>query len=210
VGGTGLYLQAVVDGLTIPGQWPELRARLEAEADAGGGVEGLHARLVQLDPVAAARMEPTNRRRVVRALEVTMGSGQPFSSFGPGLEAYPPTPFELIGVTLPVEVVRRRIAERYAAQLAAGFLDEVRALAARPAGLSRTARQALGYRELLSHVEDGRPLDEVVEEAVNRTRQMARRQRAWFRRDPRICWFEAENDPMSVLPSLEVAVARHT
>ena len=210
VGGTGLYLQAVVDGLTIPGQWPELRARLEAEADAGEGVEGLHARLAQLDPVAAARMEPTNRRRVVRALEVTMGSGQPFSSFGPGLEAYPPTPFELLGVTLPVEVVRRRIAERYAAQLAAGFLDEVRALAARPAGLSRTARQALGYRELLSHVEDGRPLDEVVEEAVNRTRQMARRQRAWFRRDPRICWFEAENDPMSVLPSLEAAVARHT
>ena len=210
VGGTGLYLQAVVDRLSIPGQWPDLRARLEAEADAGAGVEGLHERLVQLDPVAAARMEPTNRRRVVRALEVTMGSGQPFSSFGPGLEAYPPTPFELLGVTLPVEVVRRRIAERYAAQLAAGFLDEVRALAARPAGLSRTARQALGYRELLSHVEDGRPLDEVVEEAVNRTRQMARRQRAWFRRDPRICWFEAENDPMSVLPSLEAAVARHT
>jgi tRNA dimethylallyltransferase len=208
VGGTGLYLQAVVDGLSIPGQWPDVRAGLEADAE--HGVERLHERLVQLDPVAAARMEPTNRRRVIRALEVTVGSGQPFSSFGPGLEAYPPTPFRLLGVALPVEVVRRRIADRYAAQLEAGFLDEVRALAARPAGLSRTARQALGYRELLAHVEEGRSLDEAVEDAVNRTRQMARRQRAWFRRDPRITWFDAEDDPMSVLPSLDTAVAGHT
>ena len=210
VGGTGLYLQAVVDGLSIPGQWPDVRVGLEAEADTERGVERLHARLLQLDPVAAARMEPTNRRRVVRALEVTVGSGQPFSSFGPGLEAYPPTPFQLIGVALPVDVVRRRIAERYAAQLDAGFLAEVRALATRPGGLSRTARQALGYRELLAHVEDGRPLDDAVDDAVNRTRQLARRQRAWFRRDPRITWFHAEDDPVSVLPSLDAAIAGHT
>jgi tRNA dimethylallyltransferase len=210
VGGTGLYLQAVIDGLTIPGRWPDVRAQLEAEADTDAGVEALHRRLAELDPVAAARMEPTNRRRVVRALEVTLGSGMPFSSFGPGLEAYPATPFTLVGVALPVEVVRRRIAERYQAQLAAGFLDEVARLSARPGGLSRTARQALGYRELLAHVEEGRPLDDAIEEAVNRTRQMARRQRAWFRRDPRITWFAADDDPMSVLPSLDAAVAGHT
>jgi tRNA dimethylallyltransferase len=209
VGGTGLYLQAVVDQLSIPGQWPEVRTALEAEADALG-VERLHAQLAELDPVAAVRMEPSNRRRVLRALEVTIGSGQPFSSFGPGLEAYPPTTYALLGITLTIGTVRTRIAERYEAQLAAGFVDEVRRLAARPAGLSRTARQALGYRELLAHVEDGRPLEQAVEDAVNRTRQLARRQRAWFRRDPRIRWFEAGEDPLSVLPSLDAVVAGHT
>jgi tRNA dimethylallyltransferase len=209
VGGTGLYLQAVVDQLSIPGQWPEVRTALEAEADALG-VERLHAQLAELDPVAAVRMEPSNRRRVLRALEVTIGSGQPFSSFGPGLEAYPPTTYALLGITLTIGTVRTRIAERYEVQLAAGFVDEVRRLAARPAGLSRTARQALGYRELLAHVEDGRPLEQAVEDAVNRTRQLARRQRAWFRRDPRIRWFEAGEDPLSVLPSLDAVVAGHT
>src|SRR5688500_12652233 len=83
VGGTGLYLRAVTDSLDVPGQWPDVRAELEAEPD----TVALHGRLAELDPVAATRMEPTNRRRVVRALEVTLGSGRPFSSFGPGLEA---------------------------------------------------------------------------------------------------------------------------
>ncbi|HMQ26420.1 MAG TPA: hypothetical protein PKA98_10570, partial [Acidimicrobiales bacterium] len=77
-------------------------------------------------------------------------------------------------------------------QLAAGFVDEVRRLAARPGGLSRTARQALGYRELLAHVEDGLPLDEAVDQAVAATRRFARRQRSWFRRDPRIRWVDAD------------------
>ncbi len=89
VGGTALYLRAVVDGLTIPAQYPEVREELEAEPD----TVALHARLAELDPVAAGRMEPTNRRRVVRALEVTVGSGRPFSDHGPGLEDHPPTPF---------------------------------------------------------------------------------------------------------------------
>ena len=85
VGGTGLYLRAVIDDLTLPGRFPEVRAELEAEPD----TVALHRRLAELDPVAAARMEPTNRRRVVRALEVTLGSGRPFSSFGPGLDDLP-------------------------------------------------------------------------------------------------------------------------
>jgi tRNA dimethylallyltransferase len=80
-----------------------------------------------------------------------------------------------------------------------GFLDEVRRLAARPRGLSRTARQALGYRELLSHVEHGVPLDEAVAEAVRRTRAFARRQRSWFRRDPRIEWLDADDDPVTAV-----------
>ncbi len=189
VGGTGLYLRAVVDDLAIPGRYPGVAASLEAELDDGrSDVRQLHARLRSLDPVGANRMEPTNRRRVVRALEVTLGSGRPFSEFGPGLEAYPARGIGQVGLARDPEEIERRIAARFDAMLEAGLVAEVQALAARPGGISRTARQALGYREILGHVEGGTPLDECVEEAVRRTRRFARRQAAWFRRDPRIVW----------------------
>ena len=187
VGGTGLYVRSLVDGLTIPGQWPEVRAALDADPDTAG----LHRRLTELDPVAAARMEPGNRRRIVRALEVALGSGRPFSTFGPGLDAYPPAPFHLVGLRVDRDERDRRIAERFHGMLDAGFLDEVRALAGADPPAGRTARQALGYRELLRHVEHGAALDECVDEAIRRTRKFARRQDAWFRRDPRITWIDA-------------------
>ncbi len=189
VGGTGLYLQAVVDDLEIPGQFPQVRAELDLEPDTAK----LFARLEGLDPVAAARMEPSNRRRVVRALEVTLGSGRPFSSFGPGLDSYPPSPFPVVGLAIDRPVLDRRIEQRYVEQLAAGFVAEVEALLARPAGLSRTARQALGYAELLDHLEHGTPLDEAVDHAVLRTRRFARRQQRWFGRDPRITWLPVDD-----------------
>ena len=198
VGGTALYLRAVVDGLTPPDQFPEVRAELEAEADTAA----LHARLAELDPVAAGRMTPQNRRRVIRALEVTVGSGTPFSAFGPGLEEHPPTPFRLLGVELPRPVVADRIARRYEQQLADGFLDEVRHLVERPAGLSRTARQALGYRQLLTHLEGEVPLEDAVADAVRRTTRFARRQRAWFDRDPRIEWHRHDENPHALLGDL--------
>jgi tRNA dimethylallyltransferase len=189
VGGTGLYLRAVVDDLRIPGRFPEVAVALNAELDDGHAtIEELHTRLAGLDPRAATRMEPNNRRRVVRALEVTLGSGQPFSTFGPGLEAYPRTATPQVGLAIDPEEVDRRIADRLAAWVAAGLVEEVTALAARPQGISRTARQALGYREVLAHVEGGRPLSGCIDEAVRRTRQFARRQASWFRRDPRITW----------------------
>jgi tRNA dimethylallyltransferase len=196
VGGTGLYLRAVVDDLQIPGRYPEVAGALEAELNRGGvEVPELHARLAVLDPLGAERMEPTNRRRVVRALEVTLGSGQPFSAFGPGLESYPPSKVPLVGVALAPEEVDRRIEERFAGWVAAGLVEEVRALAARAGGISRTARQALGYRELLAHVEDGQPLAACLEEAVRRTKSFARRQASWFRRDPRVVWTAPGADP---------------
>ncbi|MDD9371515.1 MAG: tRNA (adenosine(37)-N6)-dimethylallyltransferase MiaA, partial [Acidimicrobiales bacterium] len=114
VGGTGLYLRAVIDDLDVPGRYPEAREVLDGDAD----TVGLHRRLTELDPVAAGRMEPTNRRRVVRALEVTLGSGRPFSSFGPGLDVYPASRFHLVGVGLPHEVVAARIEARYHRQMA--------------------------------------------------------------------------------------------
>ena len=203
VGGTGLYLRSVVDELDVPGRYPEARAPLDEEPD----TTALHRRLTALDPVAAGRMEPTNRRRVVRALEVTLGSGRPFSSFGPGLDVYPPSRFHLVGVALPHEVVAARIEARYHRQMADGFLDETRRLLADERGLSRTARQALGYRELIGHLEGETTLDEALELAIRRTRRFARRQRSWFRRDPRIRWLEAADDPGSLLPSLLAEMA---
>lgn len=201
VGGTGLYLRAVVDDLEIPGRFPATRAEVEAEAD----TLVLHERLRALDPVAAGRMEPTNRRRVVRALEVTLGSGRPFSSFGPGLEAYPPTRFRLLGVALPIEAVDNRIADRYRQQLHGGFLDEARALLAGPRGVSRTARQALGYKELFDHLAGASTLDDALDLAVRRTRRFARRQRSWFARDPRITWYRAA-DPAELAASVAEAL----
>jgi tRNA dimethylallyltransferase len=197
VGGTGLYLRAVVDDLDFPGQFPEVRAELDAEPTAA-----LHDRLVALDPVAAGRMEPTNRRRVLRALEVTLGSGSRFSSFGPGLAAYPDTPFRVIGLRVDRNELDRRIEARYADQIGAGFLDEVAQLRVRPAGLSRTARQALGYRELLAHLDGECLLDEALEQAITRTRQFARRQERWFRRDPRIEWVDGGQGTDNVLARL--------
>lgn len=181
VGGTALYLRAVVDRLTIPGRWPDVRAALDADDDTAG----LHRRLAQLDPLAASRMEATNRRRVIRALEVTLGSGRPFSSFGPGLDAHPPTPIRLVAMDVDRDELDDRIGARFEEMLDAGLVDEVRTLAPR---LGRTARQALGYKEVLAHIEHGMPLDAAIEEAVRRTRKFARRQLAWFRRDPRIEW----------------------
>jgi tRNA dimethylallyltransferase len=195
VGGTGLHVRAVVDDLEIPGRYDEVRAELDADAD----THGLYARLADLDPVAAGRMEPTNRRRVVRALEVTLGSGRPFSSFGPGLEAYPVTPFTQVGLRVDRDVLDRRIAERYQRQLDDGFLDEVRRLSKLDGGLSRSAAQALGYQALLAHLRGGCPLEGAVAQADGAPRPGARRQERWFRRDPRIEWFDVAEDPLEAL-----------
>ncbi len=200
VGGTGLYLRAVVDGLRFPGRFPHVSAGLMAELTAAGSpgsterrrhVAQLHTRLAELDPLAAARMEMANERRILRALEVTLGSGRPFSSFGPGLERYPDTPVKLIGIQPDAAGLERRIHQRLTRQMEAGFLDEVVRLAARPGGLSGTARQALGYRELLAHLQEGVPLTEALAAIEQRTRAFARRQWAWFRRDPRIEWVDS-------------------
>ena len=200
VGGTGLYLRAVLDDLAIPGRYPDVAAGLETELDEGHSTtEDLHARLAALDPVGAARMEPTNRRRVVRALEVTIGSGRPFSAFGPGLEAYPANGVAQVGLSLPPEVIDRRIEARFGRMVEAGLVEEVRALAARPAGISRTARQALGYREILAHVEGGAPLPDCLDDAMRRTRQFARRQASWFRRDPRVTWAATSTEALTLL-----------
>ena len=187
-GGTGLYQRAVLDDYQIPGRYPDVRRELEARWAAG---EALHEELVREDPLAASRMEPTNERRVVRALEVTIGSGRPFSSFGPGLAQYGRIRIVQVGLRVPMDELDRRIEARFRRWMDEGLLDEVRRLAERPAGLSRTARQAVGYRELLAHVEDGVDLEQCVRDAITHSRRLARRQRSWFERDPRVEWFDS-------------------
>ncbi len=187
VGGTGLYLRSVIDDLSFPGQYPEVAAELETS---NLSTSELFERLHDLDPLAASRIDSNNERRLVRALEVTIGSGQPFSSFGPGMTDYPDTAFRLLGLRMDKDRVIDRINGRYDTQMTDGFLEEVERLADRDRPIGRTARQALGYRELLSHIEDGVSLDDALETAKVRTRRFARRQMKWFERDPRIHWID--------------------
>lgn len=201
VGGTGLYLTAIVDGLTMPGEWPEIREALEADPDTAG----MHARLAGLDPVAAARIEPTNRRRIVRALEVCIGSGRPFSSFGDGVAAHPDNGAVFVGIRWRRDALRGRIARRVRLMVEAGLVDEVRGLVSAPGGLSSTAAQALGYKEIIDHLEGRASLEEAVQEVILRTQQFAVRQERWFRRDPRITWVDVEDDPVAKVAPVVLA-----
>jgi tRNA dimethylallyltransferase len=191
VGGTGLYHRVVIDDFDLPGEWPDIRARLDAEPDTAV----LFSRLSELDPDAATKMEPTNRRRVLRALEVTIGSGRPFSSFGPGVDNYPPSAVLQVGLRWPRDVLSARIAERVHRMIDEGLVAEVDAL--RQRGLSRTAAQALGYKEILASLDGRIGQDEAIEMIITRTRQFAVRQERWFRRDPRVRWIDVEHDPVA-------------
>jgi len=203
VGGTGLYVQSVIDPLSFPPEDRAVRDAILARGAAPDGTAGLYAELVRLDPAAAATIEPGNTRRIARALEVIELTGRPFSSFGAGLQTFatPVFPVRIAGVWLPRAVLDVRIAARVAAMRDAGLVDEVRQLRAR-GELSRTAAQAIGYREVLDHLDGKTELPEALEAVVVRTRRFARRQRMWFRRDPRITWLGASDNPCSVLPAL--------
>ena len=191
VGGTGLYHRVVIDDFDLPGQWTEIRAELEADDDSAS----LFQRLRTLDPAAADKVEPANRRRVIRALEVTLGSGRPFSSFGPGVHDYPPSEVVQIGLRWPREVITARIAERVRHMFDHGLVAEVSALV--DTGFSRTAAQALGYGETMEMLAGRMSEDEAVAMIVARTRKFAVRQERWFRRDPRVRWIDIEHDAVA-------------
>jgi tRNA dimethylallyltransferase len=206
VGGTGLYGRAVIDDLEIPPQFPELRAQLEQRAISD--LAAMYRELEVEDPVAASRMEPTNARRIVRALEVTRGSGRAFSSFGPGLRHYGEASMAQVGLTVDLEMLDESIELRFRQWMDQGLLDEVVRLSERPGGLSRTARQAVGYRELLAHVEGGEPLSACVDAAITATRRLARRQRSWFARDPRIEWVSSADEARQRVRTLLASLVR--
>jgi tRNA dimethylallyltransferase len=205
LGCTGLYVQAVVDDLRFPGEDLDVRAEIEARTTTREELDAAYAELTRRDPDAAARIEPGNARRIIRALEVIEITGEPFSSFGPGLQEHGDTvfPVAMAGIWLPRVVLRHRIEQRFAAMRGAGLVDEVRRLAADPRGWSRTARQAIGYKEVLAHVDGDEPhLQAALDAAVRRTNTFARRQRVWFRRDPRITWFGTTGNSCATLPAL--------
>jgi tRNA dimethylallyltransferase len=185
VGGSGLYVSAVLDDLRFPGTDPVVRARLEGELASEGSQE-LHRRLATVDPEAAAAILPTNGRRVVRALEVVEITGAPFL-------ARLPDPREVyrtvrVGLEVPRDDLDRRIAERVDRMWQAGFVDEVRNLAANRIEGTPTASRALGYRQVLAFLGGQITEEQAALDTVQATKAFARRQQRWFRRDPRITW----------------------
>jgi tRNA dimethylallyltransferase len=201
VGGTGLYVTALVDGLSMPGDYPKIRAQLEANRD----TDALYEQLSELDPEAVKKIDPNNRRRMIRALEVCLGSGKTFSSFGEGIGAYPPVDTVQIGIKWQREALRERIALRVHKMIEAGLVEEVRGIMNEPKGISDTARQALGYKEIIEHIERRWTLEEAIDATILRTQQFAVRQERWYRRDPRIQWVEVQNDPIAEVAPLAVA-----
>ncbi|TDO40823.1 tRNA dimethylallyltransferase [Paractinoplanes brasiliensis] len=187
VGGSGLYVRAVLEEFDFPGTDPQIRARLEEEL-AHAGPSSLHDRLRSRDPVAAEKILPSNGRRIVRALEVIELTGLPFTAALPS--PTPHYPSVQIGVDREVAELDERIALRVDLMWAAGLLDEVRSLI--PYGLrdGRTASRALGYQQALAEI-DGRATEEEAKaDTVRGTRRFVRRQRSWFRRDPSITWLD--------------------
>ena len=190
VGGSGLYLRAALDDLRFPGTDPELRASLEADLERDGAV-ALHARLATLDPAAATRMEATNGRRIVRALEVVLLSG-----VMPGEMTSYDAHYESTYVGVDRPDLAERIETRVDRMWEQGLVDEVRRLEADGLRDGVTASRALGYAQVLG-VLDGRWDEAHARElTVIATRRFARRQRAWFRRDPRVSWLDPAQDAL--------------
>ncbi|MFD0207307.1 MULTISPECIES: tRNA (adenosine(37)-N6)-dimethylallyltransferase MiaA [Saccharothrix] len=189
VGGSGLYVQAVLDDLTFPGTDEKIRTQLEQEL-AVFGSETLHGRLAQLDPAAALAILPSNGRRVVRALEVIELTGQPFSATlpKPGPARYGTV---LVGLDRDVSELDERVDARVTRMFDEGLVDEVRALEARGLRDGRTASRALGYQQVLAALDGEYPLDEAAAATAQATRRFVRKQRSWFRRDQRVTWFDA-------------------
>ncbi len=198
VGGTGLYHRVVIDDFELPGEWPDVRSELEEEPD----TLSLYGRLEALDPAAAAKIEPANRRRIVRALEVCIGSARPFSSYGPGVDKYPDSRVTQIGLRWPRAVIAARIEDRVHQMVEDGLIAEVEAIGR--SGFSKTSAQALGYKETMEYLEGDLSKDEAIENIIIRTRQFAVRQERWFRRDPRVRWIDVEDDPVTEVVPLVI------
>lgn len=193
VGGTGLYVKAVLEGLSIPHVEPDpsLREALLAEVESKG-YQALHDRLRELDPVAAERIDARNVRRVVRALEVCYLLGQPISS----VQRATPPPYHVlrIGLLTPRELLYRRIDERVERMMAAGLVEEVRSLVARRYGYSLPAMSGLGYRQIGMHLRGEVSLEEAVALIKRYSRRFVRQQANWFRADdPAIIWFDVSD-----------------
>jgi len=204
VGGSGLYVRALLDDLEFPGTDPDVRARLEAELDAVGS-GALHQRLAAVDPAAAMAILPTNGRRIVRALEVVEITGRPFTASLPEVrDVYPNAQ---IGLDVPRPVLDARIDERVARMWSAGLVDEVRRLLDVGLRDGRTASRALGYAQVIRYLDGECSEEEALVETQRATRRFARRQDTWFRRDDRVQWLPYDADDL--LPRALTALHPH-
>jgi tRNA dimethylallyltransferase len=190
VGGSGLYVRALLGDLTFPGTDPVVRARLEHELAEHGGT-ALHARLAERDPAAAATIQASNVRRLVRALEVVELTGQPFSM---SMASYSPVGAVQVGLLVPRPVLDERIERRVERMWEQGFVAEVRRLVTAGLREGATARRALGYAQVLRYLAGECSEQQARDETVRATRRFVRRQETWFRRDPRVVWLEAAED----------------
>ncbi|WET81860.1 tRNA (adenosine(37)-N6)-dimethylallyltransferase MiaA [Amycolatopsis sp. QT-25] len=194
-GGSGLYVQAVLDDLKFPGTDPDIRARLTAEADEIGAA-AMHARLTELDPVAATAILPTNTRRIVRALEVIEITGEPFSANlpKPGPARYHTV---LIGIDREPAELDARVDRRVEIMFATGLVEEVRTLLGRGLRDGLTASRALGYHQVIAAMDGDGDFRAAAEATAQATRRFVRRQRSWFRRDKRIQWFDGGSERLA-------------
>ncbi|MGO2817957.1 tRNA (adenosine(37)-N6)-dimethylallyltransferase MiaA [Brevibacterium aurantiacum] len=207
VGGSGLYVRAATDRMEFPGTDPEVRSRIESEVEADRW--GRHRHLQEIDPAAAAKITPNDSRRIVRALEVIELTGRPFSAQLPDYQAIEPTIH--LGLSVERKILHERIASRVEAMWEHGWVDEVRSLLERGLAEGRTASRAIGYAQIQQYLAGKLDRDDAQEQTTIRTRQFARRQDTWFRRDPRIVWIDAtEGDHEANAASALEAVATTT
>ncbi|NQW73565.1 MAG: tRNA (adenosine(37)-N6)-dimethylallyltransferase MiaA [Actinobacteria bacterium] len=206
VGGSGLYVSAVLDDLRFPGTDPVVREALEAELVALGSA-ALHARLAAVDPAAAAAILPSNGRRIVRALEVIEITGEPFVATLPAPVGIFPT--VRIGLHLNRDVLDARIEARVRQMWADGFVAEVEGLLVAGLADGRTAARALGYSQVLDYLAGTLTAEQAQQATIDATRKFARRQQRWFRRDERITWipYDAPDAVERVLSLVEAGTA---
>ena len=201
VGGSGLYVRAVTGGLSIPkvAPDPELRCRLEERA-AREGHQTLYAELKKIDPQAAEKIDPRNLRRVIRALEVCIIAGVPFSQLQ---QLSPEVPVLTIGLTTERADLYKRIDSRVDDMIARGLVDEVKWLLDRGYSPALPAMSGLGYKQIVAHLKGETALDEAIQRIKYETHRFARNQYAWFRpKDERIHWFDIRNEPLESMRSL--------
>lgn len=189
VGGSMMYIQGLLDDWRFPATDPAVRARYEADLAAAGPL-ALHSRLAAVDPAAAAAIGVADGRRIVRALEVIELTGRPFAASAPEIGA-PRWGTRILALDRERTDLDERIARRTEAMFAQGLADEVAALCEQGLREGRTASRAIGYAQLLAHFDGEYGLDEARERTVIGTRRYVRRQRSWFRRDPRAVWLDA-------------------
>jgi tRNA dimethylallyltransferase len=195
VGGSALYIRAILDDFEFPGTDPAVRTRLENEL-ARQGAKWLYQRLSEADPLAATRILPGNTRRIVRALEVIELTGRPFTATLPERRYRLPDVVQ-IGLTIDRAPLDARIADRVDAMWAAGFVDEVRRLATAGLRESLTASRALGYRQVLRFLDGEITEAQARELTIGATRKFARRQDSWFRKDARIHWLRYDRPDLT-------------